>query len=96
LAASVRDVDFQRAWDPEAITKAFRRVVIAAGFPDLRLHDLRHTHATLLLMAGVPVHEVAQRLGHSTPVITMTTYAHVIQRNSGHASQVWAQITAAG
>lgn len=93
--ASVRDVDFQRAWDPEAITKAFRRVVIAAGFPDLRLHDLRHTHATLLLMAGVPVHEVAQRLGHSTPVITMTTYAHVIQRNSGHASQVWAQITAA-
>jgi integrase len=90
-----RDVDFGRPWDPEAITKDFRRVAKAAGFAELRLHDLRHTHATLLLMAGVPVHEVAQRLGHSTPVITMTTYSHVIQRSSDHAAQVWEGITAA-
>ncbi|MFC5265819.1 tyrosine-type recombinase/integrase [Kribbella qitaiheensis] len=35
--------------------------------PFARLHDLRHVHATTLLMAGVPVHEVAERLGHSGP-----------------------------
>jgi integrase len=85
--------DFNRPCDPESITKAFRRGAVKAGFAELTLHDLRHTHATLLLTAGVPVHEVAQRLGHSTPVVTMTTYAHVIQRNSGHAAEVWESIT---
>ncbi|OIT11708.1 hypothetical protein BL241_11585 [Ralstonia solanacearum] len=83
-----RDVDFGRPWDPEAVTKEYRRVVVRAGFPDLRLHDLRHTHATLLLLEGVPVHSVAQRLGHSTPVITMTVYGHVIQRAEDQAAQV--------
>jgi len=43
-----------------------------------RLHDLRHTHATILLKAGVPVKVVSERLGHSSPAFTMTVYQHVL------------------
>lgn len=90
-----RGVDFNRPWDPEAITKAFRRVAVAAGFTELKLHDMRHTHATLLLMAKVPVHEVAQRLGHSSPAVTMSTYSHVIERSSDNAANAWESIAQA-
>ncbi|WP_227878331.1 tyrosine-type recombinase/integrase [Arthrobacter dokdonensis] len=44
----------------------------------LRLHDLRHTHATLLLAAGVPVKVVLERLGHANATITLGVYAHVM------------------
>lgn len=44
----------------------------------VRLHDLRHTHATLLLRAGVPPHVVAARLGHADASITLRVYAHVL------------------
>jgi integrase len=47
--------------------------------PHIRLHDLRHVHATTLLLAGEPVHVVAARLGHAEPSITLKVYAHVIQ-----------------
>ena len=50
----------------------------AHPLPHARLHDLRHVHATTLLLAGVPVHVVAARLGHSDPSITLRVYAHVI------------------
>jgi integrase len=45
----------------------------------IRLHDLRHIHATTLLLAAVPVHMVAARLGHADPSVTLRVYAHVIQ-----------------
>lgn len=44
------------------------------------LHGLRHTHATILLSAGVPVHIVSARLGHANPTITMNVYAHCLPR----------------
>ena len=46
--------------------------------PLIRLHDLRHTHATLSLQAGVHVKIVSERLGHSSVVITLDTYSHAI------------------
>ena len=48
------------------------------GVPALRFHDLRHTHASLLLAAGESVPAVAARLGHASPLTTMRTYAHAI------------------
>ena len=50
------------------------------GFNFLRFHDLRHTHATLLLLEGVPVNAVASRLGHSGPSITLNVYGHAIKQ----------------
>src|SRR5207302_6263178 len=58
--------------------------------PHARLHDLRHVHATLLLTAGVPVHVVADRLGHADPSITLRVYAHVIRRHAAGIADVFA------
>jgi len=55
---------------------AFKRLVKAAGVRPIRFHGLRHTCATLLLQAGIPVHEVAHRLGHVDATMTLSTYAH--------------------
>lgn len=58
--------------------RSFERIRKAAGIRRIKFHGLRHTCATLLLQAGVPVHVVAQRLGHSDVQITLNTYAHVL------------------
>ncbi|HMM95049.1 tyrosine-type recombinase/integrase [Phycicoccus sp.] len=60
--------------------------------PLIRLHDLRHLHATLLLKAGVPVHVVAHRLGHADPAITLRVYAHVLDDQASHAATVFRQL----
>jgi len=57
--------------------------------PRIRLHDLRHLHATLLLKAGVPVHVVANRLGHADPAITLRVYAHVLADQASEAAGVF-------
>ncbi|MDR7415286.1 MAG: site-specific integrase [Armatimonadota bacterium] len=56
----------------------FARVLRAAGLPRMRLHDLRHSYATLSLKAGVHPRVVQQQLGHSTVTTTMETYSHVL------------------
>lgn len=54
-----------------------RRALGEDQIPKIRLHDLRHTHATLLLAAGEPVKVVSERLGHASATITLTVYQHV-------------------
>jgi hypothetical protein len=61
---------------PEVFTGTFRRRARDAGLPDIRLHDARHTAASLMLELGHPVHVVAAWLGHD-PVMTQRVYAHV-------------------
>jgi integrase len=63
--------------------------------PHARLHDLRHVHATILLLAGVPVHVVAARLGHADPSITLRVYAHVISDQLTEAADIFARAVAA-
>lgn len=63
---------------PAHVSRWFNRHVQAAGVPRIRLHDLRHTHASLLLAAGVPVKVVSERLGHATPGFTLNTYQHLV------------------
>jgi len=63
---------------PQRTTHRFRRLVRRLDVPTIRLHDLRHTHATLLLQAGVPIKVISERLGHSTIAMTMDVYAHVL------------------
>lgn len=64
--------------NPNNVQRNFERIVAAAGLPRIRVHDLRHSHATLLLAEGIPVHVVSRRLGHAKTSITVDTYAHVM------------------
>lgn len=66
------------ALHPQTLLWHLRKLSKAAGVPAIRLHDLRHTHATLGLAAGVPVKVMQERLGHSSVAITMDLYSHVI------------------
>ncbi len=64
--------------------------------PHARLHDLRHVHATTSLLAGVPVHVVAARLGHADPSVTLRVYAHVIRDQVAEAADIFARSIPAG
>ena len=67
-----------KAINPSAVTLAFKRIIKKAGLRDVRIHDLRHTHATLMLKAGVHPKVVSERLGHASIGITLDIYSHVL------------------
>jgi len=71
---------------PETITRWWREAVARAGLPPIRLHDARHTAATVLLRAGVPVKVVSQRLGHADVAVTMRVYQHVTEQDDRAAA----------
>jgi integrase len=74
--------------DDSNLRRAFARIVSAARLEHLRIHDLRHTAATLMLRAGVHPKVVSERLGHATVSITLDTYSHVLpdmQRDAAEA-----------
>jgi integrase len=62
---------------PKYVTRHFQRLIAEAGLPAIRLHDLRHTNASIALAAGVDIKVVSDRLGHSTTAITADLYTHV-------------------
>ncbi|WP_083543583.1 tyrosine-type recombinase/integrase [Rhodococcus sp. 2G] len=64
----------------------------ADALPSLRLHGLRHTHASLLLAAGVPVKVVSERLGHASVSVTMDVYAHVMPGAQRSAAERFASL----
>ena len=64
--------------NPNAITLAFRRIIKRAGLKEIRIHDLRHTHASLMLKAGIHPKVVSERLGHANIGITLDLYSHVL------------------
>jgi integrase len=63
--------------DPDGFSKRFGRLTRRAGLPRIRLHDLRHTHASIMLAAGVHAKVVQERLGHSSIQVTLDIYSHV-------------------
>jgi integrase len=67
-----------RFLNPESLSQLFDRVVKRADVPRIRFHDLRHTHASLLVANGVPIKVVTERLSHSHPGFTMHTYQHLL------------------
>lgn len=76
---------------PDYVTKAFGKAQATAGLPRIVLHGLRHSHATILLRAGVPVHVVAKRLGHKDTSVTLNVYADVIPEDDGAAVDVFSK-----
>lgn len=86
------DVNFNRLWNPQSASKAFTRVARKAGFVDFTLHGLRHTHATQLLINNESLQVVSKRLGHSNPVITLSTYAHVLRQGDAGAASLMGDV----
>lgn len=76
---------------PDTLSLAFRRFRLAHKL-EIRFHDLRHTHASLMLKAHVPVKVVSQRLGHSTATLTLNTYAHVLENMDTEAATSFEQL----
>jgi integrase len=60
------------------VTRVFRRICDRANLPRIRLYDLRHTSATLLLASGVDLKTVSERLGHTDATLVLTTYGHTL------------------
>jgi len=72
---------------PETFSTRFETLAAGAGLPRIRLHDLRHTAASLMLASGENVKVVAELLGHSSPTITQTIYQHVMPGMSEAAGE---------
>jgi len=83
---------FSSAVSATAVTKRFRKLVERAGLPRIRLHDLRHTHATLALEAGVHPKIVSERLGHSTVSLTLDVYSHAVPHMQRDAADEIARV----
>jgi integrase len=78
--------------NPNNITRAYDDLVTLAGVPRIRVHDLRHTAATLMLQAGIPIKVVSERLGHATITITLNLYAHVLPGMQKQAAETLGQL----
>jgi integrase len=85
-----------KPWQPDALTDAFLAFARKHGFPGLRFHDLRHTHATQLLRHGMHPKIVSERLGHSTISITLDTDSHVLPDMQEEAARATDTILTAG
>jgi integrase len=77
------------------VSYEFRRAAESVGL-SLRLYDLRHFHATQLLAAGIPLHEVSWRLGHGSVSITADIYAHWVPARDQEASSAIGRILGDG
>ncbi len=78
---------------PDLVSKWFVRYSRDAGLTPIRFHDLRHTHASLALQAGVPAKVVSERLGHATVAFTLDVYSHVIPGMQEEAAERIAALT---
>ena len=66
-----------RPFHPDTVSHTFADIIKKSGLPHLRLHDLRHTHATMMMELGINPKVVSERLGHASVVITLDLYSHV-------------------
>jgi len=80
--------------EPRTFREYFATIVKKAGLPRIRFHDLRHTHATLLLQQGVHPKIVSERLGHTSISMTLDIYSHVIPSMQKEAAEMFDQIIA--
>ncbi len=84
------------ALDPESVSRYWRQAVKKSILPTIRLHDLRPTHATLALQAGIHPKVVSERLGHAAVSITLDTYSYAIPAMQEEAAALIAGLLFAG
>ena len=76
-------------YHPSSVSHAFKRFATRAGFPDVRMHDARHAHATIMLKAKVSMKTIQERLGHSKMSTTGDLYLHVLREMDADAAEAF-------
>jgi integrase len=76
--------------NPDYLSQVFDRHLNKSELPAIRLHDLRHTHASILLRQGIPLKVVSERLGHANPAFTLSVYQHVLPGMQADAARAFA------
>jgi integrase len=77
---------------PGGVSQRFDRAIVPAGLPVIRLHDLRHTHATHMLAAGKSPRVVSERLGHESVAFTLDRYTHLLPTMQADAAEAVAAL----
>ncbi len=72
---------------PDNLSRDWRRVIKGLKLPQISLHGLRHTHASMLISSGIDVLSVSRRLGHGSPAFTLSTYAQFFQDRGDAAAK---------
>lgn len=71
---------------PDYLSRDWRLAVVALKLPPVVFHALRHSHASALIASGLDVLTISRRLGHGSPVVTLTTYAHLFSKTDTAAA----------
>ena len=77
---------------PSNIARAFRNILKFSALPHICLHELRHTHATLALRAGVPITDISKQLGHASISTTLDFYSHASNESSENVVKGFSEI----
>lgn len=78
---------------PDSFTDMFGKFLQRHNLSHIRLHDLRHTAATMLISAGLNVKAVASRMGHANPNVTLQVYTHALKRVDREAADIMENLT---
>ena len=82
--------------DERNVLRRYQAICQANGLPKLRLYDLRHSHASLLINEGVHAKKIAERLGHASIKLTMDTYGHLFEGSDRDSAEKMEQLFGAG
>jgi len=66
-----------------------KRFIKTSGVSDIRFHDIRHTHASILINQGVDIVKISKRLGHANPRITLEVYAHLLPNSDNEIADIF-------
>lgn len=86
------DPDGAQPWRPDRASHNWDRVRAKTGLAGVRLHDLRHVQATMLLHAGVPVSNVSKRIGHRDAATTLNVYGHALEEVDRRSADVMGRL----
>lgn len=75
--------------DPRNVLRALKRLITTSGVTQIRFHDFRHTHASILISNSIDVVKVSKRLGHPNARITLETYAHLVPNEDNDLADVF-------
>ena len=82
--------------NPDSVSASWWGLCRRRGLPHIRFHDLRHAHATLMLLQGVHPKVVSERLGHASVGITLDTYSHVLPTMQAEAVRAFDRLFKTG